>query len=117
MASDPEFVDYIKEQLAPLPVSSARMFSGTGFSAHGVQFAMLIRNVLYFVVDDTTRPRYEAWGCECFSYETKKRHVDVRRYYSAPADALEDRERLFELAREAIAIARRSPAPGSRRRA
>ena len=114
MASDPEFVEYIKEQLAPLPVSSARMFSGTGFSAHGVQFAMLIRNVLYFVVDDATRPHYEAWGSECFSYETKKRRVNVRRYYSVPADALEDRERLFELARAAIAIARKSP-PSRRR--
>jgi DNA transformation protein len=46
-------------------------------------------------------------GSSCFSYRTRKGSVDVKKYYEVPGDLLEDRERLLDLARESIEIARR----------
>lgn len=103
-----DFIDFVKDQLdAFRDLRSARLFGGVGLSAHGVQFAMIIGNVLYFVVDDTTRPAYEAMGSQCFSYATRVRRVEVRRYFALPAELLEDRERLMALARESLEIAAR----------
>jgi len=106
--TSPDFVDFVKDQLDALrDLRSARLFGGVGLTAAGVQFAMIIDNVLYFAVDDTTRPAYEAMGSQCFSYSTRVRRVEVRRYYALPADLLEDRERLVALARESLEVAAR----------
>jgi len=102
-----DYVRFVQEQLEGLRgLRSARLFGGLGLSVDGVQFAMIIRNGLYFVVDDSTRPAYEAAGSDCFRYETRVRQVEVRRYYEVPGEWLEDRERLLALARESLAIAR-----------
>ncbi|MDM0012600.1 TfoX/Sxy family protein [Variovorax sp. J22P168] len=106
MKTTPDFVEFVRDQLDALHgLRSARLFGGVGFKADGVQFAIVIDNVLYFAVDDTTRPAYEAMGSHCFAYSTRVRRVEVRRYYALPADLLEDRERLLALARESVAIA------------
>jgi DNA transformation protein and related proteins len=119
--ASPEFLLFIKEQLASLhDLASRRLFGGAGLCADGIQFAMLQGNTLYFVVDDSTRPAYEAMGSPCFSYDTSQRHVNVRRYYAVPAELIEDRERLGALARESLAVARRTSKlkrPGGRRAA
>jgi len=55
-------------------------------------------------------------GSDCFSYDTKKKRVAVKKYYSVPADMLEDQEQLVALARESIRVARsakKSPAKRS----
>jgi DNA transformation protein len=100
------FVDYVLEQLAPLRGAvSSRFFGGTGLSSEGTQFAMVMGSELYFVVDDATRPNYERMGSSCFSYSTKKKRVDVRKYYAVPAGMIEDQEELVALARESIRVA------------
>lgn len=106
--SNADFVAYVKEQLASIRhLTSARFFGGIGMAAEGVQFAMVMDNALYFVVDAGTRPRYEALGSTCFNYMTKKGRVDVHRYFEVPAIAIEEPERLVALAHEAIDAARR----------
>jgi DNA transformation protein len=79
---------------------------------------MIMGSSLYFVVDDTTRPRYEKMGSGCFSYDTKKKRVAVKKYYSVPADLIEDQEQLVALAQESIRVARsakKSPTKRSNR--
>src|SRR5690242_20735919 len=99
MAAVDHFSEYILEQLSALKgVGAGRFFSGTGFTCNGTQFGMVIAGTLYFAVDDATRSKYEALGSKCFSYPTKKRTVQVRRYYSVPADIIEDEEALVALA-------------------
>ena len=101
-----DYLDFVLEQLHPLPaLRNARLFGGHCIYAGDKPFALLIANTLYFAVDDTTRPRYEAMGSRCFSYRTKLRQVDVKKYYEVPADMLEDAERLRALADEAVGIA------------
>src|SRR5262245_60493662 len=114
MADDSGLGEYVREQLAALRgVTSARFFGGVGYAYDGVQFGMIIQGTLYFVVDDVTRPQYEARGSRCFTYTTRKRRIDSKRYYSVPADVIEDADELTALARASIAIAaaRRGESP------
>ncbi len=105
-AGSRQVVEYVVEQLASLRhVTNTPFFGGIGLSSDGTQFAMVMGSVLYFVVNDTTRPKYEKMGSGCFSYSTKKGRVDVRKYYAVPADLLEDQDELVALARESIKVA------------
>jgi DNA transformation protein and related proteins len=105
-ADSKHYIEFVLEQLAPLrDVASKSFFGGTGFVSGDTQFAMVMGSVLYFVVDDATRPSYEKMGGGCFSYATKKGRVDVRKYFSVPAELIENQERLVVLARESICVA------------
>ncbi len=105
-APSPEFVDYVIEHLEPLvPLFTSRFFGGVGISNGVAQFAMIIGNSLYFVVDDVTRPKYELAGMQAFSYSTKKGVVQVRRYFEVPKEVLTDAEQLKNWLDEAINIA------------
>lgn len=113
------FSDFVLEQLAALhDVKSGRFFSGVGLSSGGTQFGFVMGSTLYFVVDASTRPKYESMGSRCFSYDTKTKRIDVRKYYEVPADTLEDPEQLVALARESLRIAfqLKTPAPGQKRK-
>ena len=114
MAGNNHFVDYLLEQLAPLRnAASKSFFGGVALVLDDTQFAMVMGNELYFVVDDATRPYYERMGSSCFSYATKKRRVAVRKYYTVPAELIEDQDRLVPLAREAVRVAKslKNPEP------
>jgi DNA transformation protein len=106
MAATDDYTDYVLEQLAPIgSVKVGRLFGGIGLSRDSAQFAMIMDNCLYFVVDDSTRARYEAAGMRSFSYETKKGRVQVRRYFELPEDVLTDPDELRVWAGESMRIA------------
>jgi len=106
MSASAEFVSHVRELLAPLgPLSDGKFFGGHAMKYQGRQFAMVMGNTLYFVVDDQTRPAYEQRGSTPFSYSTKQRVVKVRKYFSAPEELFEDRELFLSWARQAIAAA------------
>lgn len=106
--STKEYIEFVLEQLAPIGnISSGRFFGGTGLKVDAVQFAMLMDNSLFFVVDETSRPKYEEKGMGCFWYRTKKKKVDVKKYYEVPGELFDNPEELVEWARESIAIARK----------
>jgi len=59
-SSSPDFITYIMELLEPISVIEGGMFfGGYGIKCQSVQFAMIMGNTLYFVVDDNTRAEYE----------------------------------------------------------
>jgi len=97
MAADPDFVEYVLEQLEGVgDITHKAMFGGYGFWERGDMFALVSSDsTLYFKVDDDTRPRYQEAGSEQFGNMP---------YWSVPADLLEDRELFHEWAREAIAV-------------
>lgn len=106
--STQEYVDYVVELLSPIDnVTSGRFFGGVGLKCDGVQFAMLMGNSIFFVVDNTTRPKYEDHGMGCFWYKAKNKKVNVKKYYEVPAELLEDQDALIEWARQSIEIARK----------
>lgn len=105
--ASPQFADFIVDRLSGIPrIAKTRFFGGTGLVADATQFAMIMGSTVYFVVDDTTRPKYEKLGSQCFAYDTKARRVQVRKYFEVPIDVIEDHEALAELAREAVRVAK-----------
>ncbi|MFZ2449049.1 MAG: TfoX/Sxy family protein [Methylovulum miyakonense] len=101
-----EYAEYVLELLEPIgAVQSGRFFGGVGISNGYAQFAMIMGNSLYFVVDEDTRKKYEKVGMEAFSYMTKKGRVQVRRYFELPEDVLTHPEQLRLWANEAMYVA------------
>lgn len=105
MSGSRESARHFADLLAPLgSVTLHRFFGGWGLSLRGTQFAMVM-DTLYFCVDDRTRPAYVAAGSEPFSYAAGGRRVEVRRYYRAAPDTLDDEDALGGLARDALRVA------------
>ena len=109
MSASPEFTEYVLELLEPLrAINSGRFFGGVGISHDTVQFAMIMGNTLYFVVDETTRSKYIQAQKEPFSYMTKKGRVYVKRYYEVPEDLFENQEELIKWAEESVSVAKKT---------
>lgn len=101
-----EFADFVLEQLHPLHgVNRKAFFGGVALYFQGTQFAMIMQNALYFVVDGTTRLKYVQMGSSCFSYLTKRGRVQVKKYHAVPHDTIENADALLALAQEAVAAA------------
>jgi len=122
MAVSAEYLAYIQDLLCDLPgLSSKTFFGGKSLRSSyyenqngelrdqlkDTQFAMIINDVLYFVVDDITRPKYEKLGMTSFQYEKKTGIVNVRKYYTAPEECFEDQDVMLEWAKEALQTANR----------
>lgn len=103
MALSPEFRDYVLELLDPVqPFMLRPMFGGAGLFVDGKMFGLISRSdALYLKTDEQNRAEFEALDSEP--------HYGLRAYWLAPADLLEDPDRLCELALGAIAVSRRSP--------
>ena len=113
MSASAEYVTYIKELLGNFPsLSSKKYFGGVSLrSDHlgtDVQFATILGDVLYFVVDDETRPKYEAKGMKPFSYDKQDKTVMVRKWFTAPEELFEDEKLMNEWAMEALESAMRT---------
>lgn len=103
MSANPEFIEYVRELFIPLgSLKGDRFFGGFSFKYHSSQFAMIMGNTLYFCVNDQTRIKYETNGMKPFSYSTKKGQVQVKKYYSVPAEVLENHDELLAWEKEAI---------------
>jgi DNA transformation protein len=103
MALSQEFKAYVLELLDPVqPFTFRPMFGGAGFFVDGKMFALISRSdALYLKTDEQNRGEFQDMESEP--------HYGLKPYWLAPADLLEDQDRLCELARGSIAVARRSP--------
>jgi DNA transformation protein len=82
-------VDHCLELMAPLgSVRSRRMFGGHGIYIDELFVAIIAYDRLYLKTDRTTRPQFEAAGCEPFAYDGQGRTVTLG-YWTAPPDAME----------------------------
>lgn len=112
MTGGGDYLDFVLDCMAAAgPVGRVRFFGGTGLVMGGVQFAYVSgNNRLYFVVDDETRPAYEAAGMGPFWYTRKTGRREVRRWYELPEDVLQDSDELRRWVYDAVRIAGRAPA-------
>jgi len=88
------------------PISVTRFFSGAGLVRDGVQFAFIIKGVLYLRVDDLSRPDFEALGAAPFSYAGASKTVKVASYYALPDEIVDDPDALCSWAIRASHTAR-----------
>ena len=106
------FMAYIADLLLPLSgIKMRKMFGGHGIYQHGIFFALVIEDILYFKVDDTNRPDYQAQGSQPFTYEGKSGKQITMNYWQVPVDVLEDSDLLAEWAHKAVLVAKRAAAP------
>lgn len=108
-ATGGRFVDHVADLLAPLGATVRRMFGGHGLFLDGLMFALVADDRLYFKADDENRALFEDAGSEPFTYLRRGKPASLS-YFSAPDDALEDREVLLHWAGHGIAAARRAAA-------
>src|SRR5256885_13587818 len=88
MAPSADFLAFLTDQLRGLGhITTRRMFSGAGLYCDGLIFALILREVLYFKVDDGNRGAFEAEGLEPFTYEAGGRTVRVGAYWRGAAGA------------------------------
>lgn len=106
MAASDSYRDFVLEQLGHVTaVTSRRMFGGIGIYADDAFFALIDNDTLFFKVDDSTRPDFEARSSkpfQPFGPGTKP----MMGYYELPADVLENRDLLGAWVLRAIAVAR-----------
>lgn len=101
--------DFLVDLFAPFgAVAIKRMFSGYAVSADEVTFALVIRDSLYFRVDEANLASFEAEGSQPFQYTTKARAVTVKSYWRLPDRLLDDPDELADWARAALGAARRA---------
>lgn len=114
MSISDEYLEYVLDQLSSTGhVTSRRMFGGAGLYLDGVFFALIADDVLYFKVDDSNRPDYEA--ADMGPFRPFEERSQVMQYYEVPVDVLEDREQLGLWAKKAVVVALRKRS-GSRKR-
>lgn len=102
------------------PCRAKRMFGGWGISTDGMTIAIVADlgggEKLWLKGDEESRGRYEAAGCERFTYPMKG-ELRSMNYFSAPADALESPQLMAPWARQALECALKAQsAKGSRAR-
>lgn len=105
MAVRSSFQILVLDQLSrAIPGIRARsMFGGVGIYSGQLFFALIADDVLYFKVDESTRPDYEARGMGPFRPFGDE--GGTMKYYQLPEDLLEDPEALRPWAEKAVAIA------------
>ena len=120
MAGNSEFITFVADQLGALGhITTRRMFSGAGIYCDGVIFALILRDALYFKVDDGNRAAYQAEGLQPFSYEARGRTVELGTYWRVPERLFDDPDEMLEWARAAAAagqraVAKKKPKPKSK---
>jgi DNA transformation protein len=111
MAPSADFLEFLTDQLRGLGhITTRRMFSGAGLYCEGVIFALILRDMLYFKVDDANRAAYEAEGLAPFTYEARGRTVRMGAYWKIPERLFDEPDEMLEWARGALAAGRRASA-------
>ena len=111
MSVSADYLDYLREQLAPLGrITSRRMFGSVGLYCDDLFFAIVSDDQLYLKVDAENRHDFEREGLEPFSYEANGK-VSTMNYYRAPDEAMDTPALMQPWARSAIAAALRARKP------
>jgi DNA transformation protein len=110
MSVSPSFRRFVLEQLARTATSvrDRVMFGGVGIYSGELFFALIDDDTVYFKVDDTNRPDFEARGMGPF--RPMGPDGETMQYYALPDDLLEDPEALRLWVDRALAVARRKKA-------
>ena len=116
MPSSASFRDFVIDQLSrAVPrVRSRAMFGGFGIYSGELFFALIADDTLYFKVDDSNRPDFEAQGMKAF--QPYGEGSEAMKYYQVPADLLDEPEALRPWAEKAIAVAEKKQKVKRKRR-
>ncbi len=107
MPVSPSYRTFVLEQLGRVApgIRARSMFGGVGIYSDALFFALIDDDTLFFKVDDTNRPDYEAAGMGPF--RPFGPDGEVMQYYQVPEELLEDVETLELWVGKAVEVARR----------
>lgn len=101
MAMDSGFIDYLRELLEPLDgITFKRMFGSYGIFRHGLMFALVSADTLYFKVDEQNKAAFIARDLEPFTYMKEGKPMPLS-YYRAPEETLDNSDDMCEWAESA----------------
>ena len=104
-----DFVAHVCDLFAPLgEVRPRAMFGGYGIYVDELFCAIIARDTLYLKADHTTRPDFEALGCQPFVPFPDQRMV--LSYYEVPAEVLDHHDTFAAWGTRALAAARNAAA-------
>ncbi|MEQ1520050.1 MAG: TfoX/Sxy family protein [Aestuariivirga sp.] len=110
MSVSASFKVFLIEQMAGFgPVTIRPMFGGAGVYYEGLMFALVDDEVLYFKVDETSRPAFEAENLPPFVYSRKDRKIDMS-YFRSPERCMDDADEMAAWCRTAYGAALKSAA-------
>jgi DNA transformation protein len=105
MSVQPQYLEYILEQLGDLGgVTSRRMFGGVGLYRGELFFGLIDDDTLFFKTDASNSAEYEAHHMPRFM-PPANRPMGPMGYHQVPADIIEDAEALVSWARKSVAVA------------
>jgi DNA transformation protein and related proteins len=115
MVASDSFVEFLREQLAPLGhITMRRMFGKTGVFCDGLMLGMVTDNTLYFRVDEHNRTEFsEAASFPPLNYRKKGDTIDLS-FWRAPERLFDEPDEFVEWARIALAAAQRVAAKRER---
>jgi DNA transformation protein len=115
VAVQPQYLEYILEQLAALgTLRWRRMFGGIGLYSADLFFGLIDDDTLFFKTNESNAAEYQARHMPRFM-PPSDRPLGALGYHQVPADIIEDAELLTDWARKSVAVALSSRA--SKRRA
>lgn len=102
------FRAFVVEQLEQTTreIHARAMFGGVGIYAGDFFFALIANDLVYFKVDDETRPKYTALGMKPF--RPYGEDGEEMNYFEVPVSVLEDADALRPWVADAIAVAQRA---------
>lgn len=113
MAVSPEFRAFVEDQIGRVaPIRSRPMFGGLGLYSADLFFGVVDDDLVYFKVDDDTRPRYVKRRMKAFD----PMGTPMNGYWQVPPDVIEDADELDSWVREALEVAERAGTQSRRRR-
>jgi DNA transformation protein len=116
MAVTPSYLSFLVDQLEAFgAVTAKRMFGGIGLYTGERIFGLIDDDVVFFKVDDESRPDYEARGMPPFRPVSSKPELVSKNYYQVPGEIVEDAEALTVWAQRA-AKAAAAPKPQQKRK-
>lgn len=100
------YKEFVVEQLSFFAnISSRKMFGAVGLYADEFFFALIDDDRLYFKVDDSNRPDFEAKGMGPFRPYNDERAMS---YYEVPIEVLEDVDELKTWCEKAVNVSRKA---------
>jgi DNA transformation protein len=104
------FKEFLIEQMAGFgPVTIRAMFGGAGVYHHGLMFALVDDEMIYFKVDDTSRATFEVENLSPFVYAKKDKKIDMS-YFRSPERCLDDADEMVKWCRVAYGVALKAAA-------
>ncbi|MEQ9449862.1 MAG: TfoX/Sxy family protein [Rhodospirillaceae bacterium] len=100
------FSDYVLEQLEPFGgVTARRMFGGHGLFKGGLMFGLIADGELFFKVDDSNQPDFEAIKSQPFTFEKRGGKTARMSYWYVPEEIIENPGELKKWAAKAYGVA------------